>query len=237
MDPYAVLGLQPGASETEIAAAYRTLAKRHHPDAVATFGGSGAGLEATGRMMQINAAYDLLRDPDARRRIQAEAAGPAANGGGPSAPAADRRLGGWLPDPLRRALGRELLRALEPGEDVRIVVPAATWASPQTLLAVTDRRLLWLLDDVVSGRVRSLRFRSIAAIDDRMRRPRRRVASLRVEPVEGRRITFTGLAPATARAIADHVRASGTGGAAGRERASGAARPPGAPHREGARRP
>jgi len=32
-DPYAVLGVKPGASAAEIKAAYRALVKRHHPDA------------------------------------------------------------------------------------------------------------------------------------------------------------------------------------------------------------
>ena len=52
--------------------------------------------------------------------------------------------------------------ALDEGEAVALVTPAATWASPRTLLAVTDRRLLWLLDDAPTHRVRSLPYTAIA---------------------------------------------------------------------------
>ena len=32
MDPYKVLGLEPGASDEEVKQAYRRLAKKYHPD-------------------------------------------------------------------------------------------------------------------------------------------------------------------------------------------------------------
>ena len=32
MDPYSVLGLRPGASDEEVKKAYKTLAKKYHPD-------------------------------------------------------------------------------------------------------------------------------------------------------------------------------------------------------------
>jgi hypothetical protein len=78
------------------------------------------------------------------------------------------------------------------------------------VLAVTDRRLLWLLDDAVSHRVRSLRFGDVAAIEHRLRRPLRRVAELRVHTREGRRLAFSELRPATAAAITRHVMAAAT---------------------------
>src|SRR3954454_15337190 len=53
-DPFAVLGVAPGASGEEVAAAYRRLAKRWHPD-------RAGGQEAARRMAEINAAYDLVR--------------------------------------------------------------------------------------------------------------------------------------------------------------------------------
>jgi len=188
MDPFAILGVAPGAGEPELTAAYRDLAKRWHPD-------RGGGEEAARRMAEINAAYDILR------------AG-VALGGRPQPPAPNgaRRRGGWLSDPLRRALGPELLDALEPEEPVRLVCPASTWASPRAILAVTDRRLLWLLDDAPVARVRSLAFRDVDAVDHQLRRPRRRVATLTVRSLDGRRHAFSGLRPHTAAAIERQVR-------------------------------
>ena len=53
-DPYKVLGVSPSASDEEIKKAYRTLAKKYHPDL-------NPGDEvAAQRMNEINAAYDIL---------------------------------------------------------------------------------------------------------------------------------------------------------------------------------
>jgi hypothetical protein len=192
MDPYAVLGLSPGASLDEAARAYRRLAKEWHPDR--------AGDVGMARMIALNVAYELLRAeqrPGARVAVKT-----AARAGGARGP------GHWLPEAMRRALGRELLAALEPDERVELVTPTATWASPSTLLAVTDRRLLWLLDDAVGNRVRSLRFRDTAYARPGLVWPRRTRARLSVEPRSGgKRWTFSDLRPATAEAIAGHVRA------------------------------
>ncbi|MGZ4268374.1 MAG: DnaJ domain-containing protein [Solirubrobacteraceae bacterium] len=196
-DPHAVLGLAPGAGPEEAAAAYRALAKRWHPD-------RARGADAARRMAEINAAYDLLR---AERWLTEHRGMPAApprerEEDAFAARAARRaQAGAWLPEALRRALGRELLAALERDEDVRMVTPAATWASPQALLALTDRRLLWLLDDAPTHRVRSLRFRDIDCAAHRLRRPLRRSAVLRVRTTAGRRISFSELRPATAAAL------------------------------------
>ena len=190
MDPHAVLGLDTSASIDEAAKAYKLLAKRHHPDR--------AGRESEERMAELNVAYELLRSS---QRPSARPAG---------RPATEQRSGalpgGWLPDAMRRALGRELLSVLEPGEDVELVTPTSTWASPSTLLAVTDRRLLWLLDDAVSHRVRSLLFRDTESAEQRPMWPRRSRARLRVRSRYGRPWSFTDLRPATAAAIAGHVR-------------------------------
>jgi hypothetical protein len=192
-DPFAVLGVTPDASADEVAAAYRSLAKRWHPD-------RAGSPQAARRMAEINAAYDLLRSErwQARRgRSEPPVAPPARRG----------RMGAWLAEPLRRALGRELLGALEDGEAVAMVTPASTWASPQALLAVTDRRLLWLLDDAPTHRVRALRFRDVAAVEERAGRPLRRSAVLRVRTTGGRKLAFADLRPATAAAIVRHVAA------------------------------
>ncbi|MDX6689466.1 MAG: hypothetical protein QOG15_923 [Solirubrobacteraceae bacterium] len=186
MDPHAVLGLESDASLDEAARAYRELAKRHHPD--------HAGRESEERMAELNVAYEMLR---ASQRPSALASKP---------PAPERVVaGGWLPDAMRRALGRELLSVLEPDEDVALVTPTSTWASPSTLLAVTDRRLLWLLDDAVGHRVRFLLYRDAAGADHRPMRLRRSRAQLRVRSRYGKPWTFADLRPATAAAIAGHV--------------------------------
>ena len=193
MDPYAVLGVPPGAGERELLRAYRRLAKRWHPDR--------AGEESARRMAEINQAYELARlDRRGGRRARR-------GGGARRTRPAPRVAGQWLREPVRRALGRELLGALRENEDVALVAVAETWASPRTLLVVTDRRLLWLLDDAITGRVRSLRFESIAEVEHRLRWPLRR-AVLRVRGRNGRRHAFAGLRPDTAAQIAIRVRAA-----------------------------
>lgn len=197
MDPYAVLGLRAGASLDDATRAYRELAKQWHPD--------HAGAQGAARMIQLNVAYELVRSehrPGAvtrTPRMHVRNGGEARSGG----------AGAWLPEAMRHALGRELLDALEPDEPVELVTPAATWASPSTLLAVTDRRLLWLLDDAVGNRVRSLRYRDTERAEHELIWPRRSRARLRVQPrYGGRRWTFSDLRPATAATIAGHVRAA-----------------------------
>jgi len=184
MDPHALLGVRPDATPEEITAAYRKLAKEWHPDL--------AGTDAGRTMALINAAYDLLRSASWQKRSQA----PVTRG---------PRRGAWLDAAVRRALGPELLTALREGERVAVVTPAATWASPHTLLAVTDRRLVWLLDDAPLNRVRSLDFGAVRRIEPRQSWPRRRSAALRVTPVVGRPVTFSELRLPTAETIADHV--------------------------------
>lgn len=184
MDPWAALGLEPDASPAEVTAAYRRLAKRFHPDR--------AGDRGAQRMAEINAAYDQLRD--GVREPQTVAAG------------AGVIRGAWLPEEIRNALGPELLRVLVTGERIDMVVTASTWASPHTLLAVSDRRLLWLLDDAVTHRVRFVDYGQVDAVDHRLAWPRKRTASLRVDLRNGRRLTFAELRPEAAAAIALHVR-------------------------------
>ena len=196
-DPFAVLGVAPGAPLDDVTASYRRLAKRWHPD-------RAGGPEAARRMAEINAAYDVLRSGAWQERQRIAAASRAH-----ARPRAGRTpAGSWLPEPVRRALGPELLAALHPGEDVALVTPTSVWASPQALLAVTDRRLLWLLDDAVTGRVRSLDFGAVTGAVTRLAWPLRRKAVLRVERRSGRRpLTFSELRPQTAEAITRHIRA------------------------------
>ena len=55
-DPYRILGVEPGASQEEIKAAYSRLAKRYHPDL------HPGDRYAEQKMKEINAAYSALKD-------------------------------------------------------------------------------------------------------------------------------------------------------------------------------
>lgn len=57
-DPYKILGVSPNASDEEIKRAYRSLAKKYHPDL-------NPGDEAAAKkMQQINAAYEQIKNPE-----------------------------------------------------------------------------------------------------------------------------------------------------------------------------
>lgn len=63
-DPYTILGLEPGASREAVRAAWRRLARQHHPDALR---GRGVPEEfvalAERKLAAINEAYNRLRRP------------------------------------------------------------------------------------------------------------------------------------------------------------------------------
>ena len=58
---YGVLGLDRGASPAEVKAAYRRLARQHHPDA------NQGDLAAEAEFKAVAAAYKVLSDPEGRR--------------------------------------------------------------------------------------------------------------------------------------------------------------------------
>jgi curved DNA-binding protein CbpA len=90
IDPYKVLQVDPEAEDEVIQAAYRRLAQKYHPDRAGDADGSA-------RMVAINTAWEMVRDParraayDAERTAAARAsvgrgappAGPAGPGGAP----------------------------------------------------------------------------------------------------------------------------------------------------------
>jgi molecular chaperone DnaJ len=77
-DPYEVLGLERGASADEVKSAFRRLAQRFHPDR------NPGSEEAQQRFKEINAAYQILSDPEKRTMFDRFGANGFGGGAGPS---------------------------------------------------------------------------------------------------------------------------------------------------------
>jgi len=72
-DLYKILGVNKSATQAEIKKAYRKLARKYHPDA------NPDNKDAESKFKKISAAYDILSDPEKRKRYDA---GPAFFGAG-----------------------------------------------------------------------------------------------------------------------------------------------------------
>lgn len=66
-DPYSILGVSKSATEAEIKSAFRTLAKKYHPDQNAD------NPKAKEKFSQINQAYEVVGDKEKRRKFDAGA--------------------------------------------------------------------------------------------------------------------------------------------------------------------
>jgi hypothetical protein len=102
-EPFVVLGIEPGATPSLIKAAWRRLARQHHPDL--TGDDPEASRVATRKMAEINEAYAALtRGPG---RIAAQAARERSEGASFEDDAAPPRRGGPpQPKPTRPVTGR-----------------------------------------------------------------------------------------------------------------------------------
>jgi hypothetical protein len=102
-DPYLVLGVEPGAPPTTIKAAWRRLARRHHPDLIGD--DPEASRVATRKMAEINEAYAAISRGGAAtaRSTSGGAPGDATFEQGTTRP---RRGGPPRPKPTRPVTGR-----------------------------------------------------------------------------------------------------------------------------------
>jgi curved DNA-binding protein CbpA len=103
-DPHDVLGVARGADPGSVKAAWRRLAREHHPDL--TGDDPGASRVATRRMAEINDAYEALRRADGERRAGITAAGGTPTGTGYDAEPPRRSGGPPRPRPTRPVTGR-----------------------------------------------------------------------------------------------------------------------------------
>jgi curved DNA-binding protein CbpA len=107
-DHYRTLQVHVDAEADVIRAAYRALARRHHPD------GGGQSAE----MAQLNEAYAVLIDPRARAAYDAQVrtADPSARTGASGAPASSPARPGWQSAPrASRSFDREPAAVHVPG--------------------------------------------------------------------------------------------------------------------------
>jgi curved DNA-binding protein CbpA len=94
-DPHLVLGVERGASQATIKAAWRRLARENHPDVIGS--DPATARAATRRMAAINTAYEALRDRPARsadREPDGAGGRPGRRRGGPPPPRPTRPVTG-----------------------------------------------------------------------------------------------------------------------------------------------
>ncbi len=134
-DPYKTLQVDPEAEDEVIEAAYRRLARKYHPDVA-------PGDEAQGRMVALNRAWEMLRDPAHRASVDRarstaatrsawDSAGPAAESAATAATAAATPTTARPPEPA----GPPTTPAPRAARDHRYEAPeAGTSATPDDLV-------------------------------------------------------------------------------------------------------
>lgn len=141
-DPYAILGVTPGATDAEIDKAYRTLQRIHHPDR-----GGSAELSA-----RINHAHDILSDPVKRREYDRERFGSRATAPPPPSDAPGFRP----PPPSPSEQSRRRRRAQRPAAPPLVASPTAwrlkAWGlvrHPRTPLSARQLKLVRVVNVVL----------------------------------------------------------------------------------------
>jgi len=99
IDPYKILQVDPEAEDEVIQAAYRRLARKYHPDLAETS-------DAASRMAAINAAWEMLGEPAARRTYDRERDAARSAGGHAAEATSQRAAAGPSPTPPRPASPR-----------------------------------------------------------------------------------------------------------------------------------
>ena len=113
-DYYSVLGVRPKASQEEIKAAYRALAKKYHPDK------NRGARDASERFKEVGEAYAVLSDPkkrkhyDQMRRLGAFGVGQRAGGDSGAGPRSSPQTPGYSFEDLQGGFGNisDLLSSL-----------------------------------------------------------------------------------------------------------------------------
>ena len=118
VDPYQVLGVSPSATDDEIKAAYRQLARKYHPD---NYVDNPLADLATEKMKEINEAYDEIQR---RRRGGGQGQTSQSYGGqGYGQPAyGQQSQGGSQFVDIRRMIQNGELAAVKVGREYRIPV-------------------------------------------------------------------------------------------------------------------
>jgi curved DNA-binding protein CbpA len=153
-DPYAVLGVRPGISDTELQAAYRRLVQLHHPDH------NQGSPESARRFEEIQEAYARIRSLRAR---------PDSGAGSSASPAADPEVEARLAD-----LERELREAHEARERAR---RAAAEAAARAEKRPSDEELGYVTTDDSFAKILS---DARAELADRFSEPRDHPAGERI---------------------------------------------------------
>jgi DnaJ-class molecular chaperone len=175
-DPYQTLGVARSATEEDIRAAYRRLAKQHHPDL------NPGKRGAEDRFKQISSAYALLSDPQKRARFDRGEIDASGAERGPAPGSGPRRGAGRgrnfnaedLEGFFSRAFGsgRERRAAPDTGEDVqyKVLVDFVDAANGSTQrLTLPDGRVIDLRipEGVEDGQVLRLKGQGKPAADGR----------------------------------------------------------------------